>query len=148
MMAHSVEARVPFLDRTFAETAYNAPFDLKIRDRTEKHILRLAMRDDLPTSILYRPKSGKSGTQALLPTLVNEVLRPQITKCLAPDTIQQRGWFRPGAVQNYLAGAKALTVRYHPIERRRRAKFALALVTLERWAQLFLDDKLYSDINL
>jgi len=147
-MAHSVEARVPFLDRAFAEVAYNTPFDLKIRDGTEKYILRFAMRDYLPASILYRPKSGKSGTQALLPALVNEALRPQITKYLAPDCIQQRGWFHPDAVHNYLAGAKALTVRHHPIEKRRRAKFALALVTLERWAQLFLDGKMSSDINL
>lgn len=147
MMAHSVEARVPFLDRAFAEEAYNVPFDMKVRNGTEKYILRVALRDHLPTSVLYRPKSGKSGTQALLPALVGDALRSQMDAYLTPYSLQQRGWFHPQAVCNYLAGTKALTTRYHPIESRRRAKFALALVTLEEWARLFLDGKEVEETN-
>jgi asparagine synthase (glutamine-hydrolysing) len=140
-MAHSVEARVPFLDRTFAETAYNIPFKFKLKNGIEKYILRQSMRGRLPEVIRQRPKSGKSGTQALLPVLVGEALHSQVINHLAPEVLRKRGWFRPTAVQQYLAGVSAVAVRANPIESRRRLKFAYALTVIEEWGQLFLDGK-------
>ena len=57
-MAHSVEARVPFLSHKFVEWALTVPTDLKLRGRTGKYILRQAIAPWLPPDILKRPKQG------------------------------------------------------------------------------------------
>lgn len=57
-MAHSLEARVPFLSHKLVDWALTVPASLKIRDRTGKIILREAIRTWLPPSIYRRPKQG------------------------------------------------------------------------------------------
>ena len=55
-MANSVEGRFPFLDHRLIEFANRLPPQWKIRGLTEKHILRRAVADLLPESILNRSK--------------------------------------------------------------------------------------------
>lgn len=55
-MAHSVEARVPFLDHRIVEFSSRLPFNMKLRNMDEKYILKKAMRDDLPKEIIRRKK--------------------------------------------------------------------------------------------
>ncbi len=57
-MAASIESRVPFLDHTLVEFAARIPDGLKIRGRTQKYILKQAVRDLLPRDIIYRKKMG------------------------------------------------------------------------------------------
>lgn len=57
-MAHSLEARVPFLSHRMVEWAMTVPTDLKLRGRTGKYILRRAIEPWLPADILKRPKQG------------------------------------------------------------------------------------------
>ncbi len=57
-MAHSLEARVPFLDLDFVETALRVPIDLKLPPGgPEKWVLREAVADLLPPEIVWRTKS-------------------------------------------------------------------------------------------
>lgn len=144
-MAHSVEARVPFLDKNFAELAYNVPFKYKVRRGVHKKILRDTMKNDLPQKVLYRPKSGKGGTQALMPLLTKTFIDFHQDKCLSQSSIQKRGWFDPNEVQNYFDQAKSFKIKHHPIEIRRRQKFALGLITLETWSKIFLDNAPFGD---
>jgi len=139
MMSHSVEARVPFLDRALAETAFAVPFDLKLRAGREKYILRRAMTGRLPAEIVTRPKSGARGTQALLPALTR-VLHDRMRAALTSASLERRGWFQAPAVERFLRQGSGLLVRHHPIESRVRAKFALMLTVLEEWARVFLDE--------
>lgn len=53
-MAHSREARVPFLDHRLVELAFSLPTEFKIRGGTTKVVLRQALRDLLPTQVLER----------------------------------------------------------------------------------------------
>jgi asparagine synthase (glutamine-hydrolysing) len=55
-MAHAVEGRVPFLDHRFFEVARAARVDDKIRGDVEKHVLREAMKADLPEEVIARRK--------------------------------------------------------------------------------------------
>ncbi|BAM88166.1 asparagine synthase [Bradyrhizobium oligotrophicum S58] len=55
-MAHSVEARLPFLDHKVVETAWRMPGHMKIRDGLEKYALREAMRPLLPDDVVERQK--------------------------------------------------------------------------------------------
>jgi asparagine synthase (glutamine-hydrolysing) len=59
MMAHSVESRCPFLDRTVVSIAINSVSPaLKYTDEKEltKNLLRKAFEFDLPEEIVWRPK--------------------------------------------------------------------------------------------
>lgn len=53
-MAHSIEARVPFLDADLSEFIYSIPLEEKIEDGKTKDILREALKDVLPESIYRR----------------------------------------------------------------------------------------------
>jgi asparagine synthase (glutamine-hydrolysing) len=64
-MAHGVEARVPFLDPAMVALARRLPMDLKVRDGSEKWILRQAFADLLPGYILRRPKNPMSYSSGL-----------------------------------------------------------------------------------
>ena len=57
-MAHSLEARVPYLDHRLVEWAAKLPEASKIRGGETKHLLKRAYRSLLPEEILRRPKRG------------------------------------------------------------------------------------------
>lgn len=59
-MAASLEARVPFLDHSFVEFAYNIPPEYKGRGDDYKPLLKRAMSDILPRRVLNRQKHGLS----------------------------------------------------------------------------------------
>ncbi len=64
-MGHGVEARVPYLDLSLVELAMRIPAGLKIREGTEKWIMRQAFADMLPEYVLRRPKSPMSHSSGL-----------------------------------------------------------------------------------
>jgi len=57
-MAHSLEARVPFLDHKFAEFVSTIPSRFKLKGLSEKYILRKAMEGLIPDAIIKRKKHG------------------------------------------------------------------------------------------
>jgi asparagine synthase (glutamine-hydrolysing) len=57
-MAASVESRVPFLDHALVEFAMRIPRELQLSGLTGKRILKKAVADLLPHSIINRPKLG------------------------------------------------------------------------------------------
>ena len=59
-MAASIEARVPMLDHRIVELAVNLPSHMKLRLGQTKVLLRRAMTDRLPKSVLRKPKQGFS----------------------------------------------------------------------------------------
>jgi asparagine synthase (glutamine-hydrolysing) len=61
-MAVGLEVRVPFCDHRLVEYVYNAPWSLKTYDGREKSLLRGAVRDVLPESVVKRVKSPYPST--------------------------------------------------------------------------------------
>src|SRR4051794_17584258 len=59
-MAHSLEARVPFLDPYVAELALALPTPMKVRGRQKKRLLRKAVEPLLPREVVHGPKRGFS----------------------------------------------------------------------------------------
>jgi asparagine synthase (glutamine-hydrolysing) len=57
-MAHSLEARVPFLSHRFVDFALTVPTDLKLRGNTGKYVLRKAVEPWLPPGQLDQRKIG------------------------------------------------------------------------------------------
>jgi asparagine synthase (glutamine-hydrolysing) len=57
-MAHSLEVRVPYLDRTVVEYVQRLGANLKVRNGTRKWLHRRVCRNYLPSRILKRKKRG------------------------------------------------------------------------------------------
>ena len=57
-MAHSVEARVPFLDHDVVEFATRLPPDYKLRDGVGKWLLKKAAEPYLDHDMIYRTEAG------------------------------------------------------------------------------------------
>lgn len=57
-MAHSLELRVPFLDKELFEVARKIPAKYRIAEGTTKYVFRKAMEGIVPDFILHRPKLG------------------------------------------------------------------------------------------
>ena len=57
-MAHSIELRVPFLDKEVMELAKNIPSEYRVNDIDTKYVLRQAAHQELPEEWAKRPKLG------------------------------------------------------------------------------------------
>jgi asparagine synthase (glutamine-hydrolysing) len=57
-MAHSIEARVPFLDPRIVELALQIPESMHLKGGELKHILKKAARGTIPDEIIDRKKQG------------------------------------------------------------------------------------------
>lgn len=80
-MANGLEVRVPFADHRILEYVYNVPWSVKFENRTEKALLRRAMKEFLPEKILYRKKSPYPKTHhPLYQTTVRELLAKRMEK--------------------------------------------------------------------
>ncbi len=59
-MTHSLEVRLPFLNRGFAEFVMALPDRLKIREGIQKYLLKRTAAKWLPRTVVTRPKQGFS----------------------------------------------------------------------------------------
>ena len=98
-MAHSLEARVPFLDPVVAELAYALPTRMKVRGFAKKRLLRRAVAPLIPREIAYGRKRGFSIPAAAW--LRGELL-PFARDVLSPDRMRRQGVFDPAAVGRVL----------------------------------------------
>jgi asparagine synthase (glutamine-hydrolysing) len=57
-MAHSLELRVPFLDRALVEACFRIPGKRKMQGASPKTLLLASLGVELPTEIVNRPKRG------------------------------------------------------------------------------------------
>jgi asparagine synthase (glutamine-hydrolysing) len=98
-MAHSLEARVPYLDEVVAGFALSLPSRLKVRGLAKKRLLRKAVAPLLPRSIVYGRKRGFSIPAA---AWLRGPLVPFAREILAPAELRKQGFFRPAAVTRLL----------------------------------------------
>jgi asparagine synthase (glutamine-hydrolysing) len=121
-MLASVEARAPFLDREVMELALGLPSAKKVRGLQTKAVLKEAARPLLPASILGRRKRGLSVPIA---SWMNQGLRDEVDRVLAPDRLRAQGWFRPEPVGALLAEHRAGHANH--------ARRLWPLVMFQRW---------------
>jgi asparagine synthase (glutamine-hydrolysing) len=94
-MAHSVEARVPFLDHQLVEFAFSLPVEEKIRGAETKRVLRQAMRGVIPEPI--RQRRDKIGFRAD-PSASARFSAANRQSLMTNQTAAEAEWFDPGAV--------------------------------------------------
>jgi asparagine synthase (glutamine-hydrolysing) len=104
-MAHSLEARVPFLDREFVALMASIPASARTRPGDLKYLLKRAVDDLLPAEVLRGRKRG-----FVIPTAswLRGRLRPLVERLLGPDYLRSQGIFQPDlhrtVVAPHLAG--------------------------------------------
>jgi asparagine synthase (glutamine-hydrolysing) len=96
-MAFSLEARTPFLDYRLVEFCLGLPYHLKIREGATKYILRMAMREDLPSTIVER--RDKKGYATPMGRWFLDIAREQTKELLHSDEVRRRKLLNVAGVQ-------------------------------------------------
>ncbi len=98
-MAHSLEARVPFLDREVAEFALSLPRPLRVRGFEKKRLLRRALAPLLPKQVVGGRKQGFSVPAA---AWLRGPLQPFAREVLAEANLRRQGCLDPTTVQSVI----------------------------------------------
>jgi asparagine synthase (glutamine-hydrolysing) len=109
-MAHSLEARVPFLDPAVTNLALALPTRHRVRGLRKKVLLRRAVAPLVPERIVRGKKRGFSIPAA---AWLRGDLEPFARGMLSPETLKRQGFFRPEAVSalidRHVAGKEDLS---------------------------------------
>jgi asparagine synthase (glutamine-hydrolysing) len=100
-MAHSVEARVPFLQRSIAGFARRLSSKQKINPQGVKRVLYRAAAGLVPSSILRRPKQPFTLPVAAM-LARGKPLYAFAREVLDPVVVRRRGFFKPQVVESLL----------------------------------------------
>jgi len=98
-MAHSLEARVPFLDPVVTNFAFELPRRQRVRGLSKKVLLRKAAEPLLPREVVHGRKRGFSIPAA---AWLRGELEPFARATLSADTLQRQGFFRAEPVTRLL----------------------------------------------
>ncbi|MGI8573181.1 MAG: asparagine synthase (glutamine-hydrolyzing) [Solirubrobacteraceae bacterium] len=121
-MAHSLEARVPYLDEVVARFALALPRDQRVRGWTKKRLLRRAAASLLPREIVHGRKRGFSIPAA---AWLRGPMAPFAREVLSPENLRRQGVFDPAAVQQVLDA--------HLTRREDLSRQLWGLMTLTMW---------------
>jgi asparagine synthase (glutamine-hydrolysing) len=122
-MAHSLELRVPFLDKEIVEYVERLPANFKVRNGSRKWLHRRVCRTCLPESILKRPKRG------FAVNVVDDWFRGAIGNRMA-ETLLDSG----SRIHEYLhPSAVRKLVEEHASGRHDNHKILFSLVVCEEW---------------
>jgi asparagine synthase (glutamine-hydrolysing) len=130
-MAASIESRVPFLDHELVEFAARIPRQYSVRGLAGKQILKSAVQDLLPDSIINRTKLGFPTPWARW--LVGDQLNLIESMLTEPRTVE-RGLTERAAVRKLFSE--------HRAGQRDNGNRIWRLVNLEIWQRVFLDGEL------
>jgi asparagine synthase (glutamine-hydrolysing) len=98
-MAHSLEARVPYLDTVVTNLALALPTRQKVRGFSKKVLLRKAATPLLPREIVHGKKRGFSIPAA---AWLRGELEPFARETLAAPALRRQGFFRPEVVERLI----------------------------------------------
>jgi asparagine synthase (glutamine-hydrolysing) len=137
-MAHSLELRVPFVDRKIVELSARIPSSFMIRGTRwglmEKYILRRALEPLLPRSIVWRRKRG---IQMRLNLGLVETLDFLCDKLLSDSDVRARGFFEPKLVNALRRGRPGRLAT--PMAHKAWSFRIWSMILCEVWARIFLD---------
>jgi asparagine synthase (glutamine-hydrolysing) len=135
-MAASIESRVPFLDHEMVEFASRVPERLKICRGSEKYLVKQAMREMVPESILNRKKMG-------FPVPIRQWLREGFQTVfrdvLLSERACDRGIFNTTFIEQLLQENNRGTHDH--------ADALWTILNFEMWARVFLDGQAADSVS-
>lgn len=136
-MAHSIEARVPFLDNELVDHVSRIPSRFKLKDGESKIALKRAMRGLLPDEVISRRKQGFTPPdQSWYKTASFGYVRDLIQ---SPRALA-RGYFRPKQLDEILDD--------HLNDRANNRFLIWSLMCFEWWNRLYVDREPLHDTEL
>ena len=130
-MAHSLEARTPYLDHELVELVARIPPELRTDADDPKGLLRDAVADLLTPGHLEAPKRGFVFPLA---RWLREELRPLAEYLLSDERLERQGVFRPVLADRYL--------RPHLDGARDESERLWPLVMFQLWHLLYVEEAL------
>jgi len=127
-MWHSIEARVPFLDRFFFEYVAALPIDRKLRGGWTKYIFRAAMRSILPETI--RLRRSKVGFETPEKRWIEHDLREKLRELFSGTNLRVNKHYDIAALRELL-NAPSLT--------QEQVSLIWRMLNLELWYREFFD---------
>jgi asparagine synthase (glutamine-hydrolysing) len=124
-MAVSVESRVPLLDKRIVELIAKMPPSMKFKGGEMKYILKKAVGDYLPDSILYR--NDKMGFPVPLHLWAKKEAKEFIHDIVLSKKSKERGIFNASEVEKVIRNEKAF------------GRQLWGILSLELWFQTFID---------
>jgi asparagine synthase (glutamine-hydrolysing) len=128
-MRHGLEVRCPFLDYNLVEFAINLPVELKIKNKTQKYILKKALETYVPKELIYRTKWGFAAPTEEWLKKSHQYL---IDQYLNKQYVSNQGIFNPTEVQKMVDEFRAGNY-YH-------SKRIWAMVIFQLWHQQFMPE--------
>ncbi len=129
-MAHSLEARVPFLDHVLVEFCAGIPPSMKMRWLREKQVLRDAMRGVLPQEIAQRKKRGLASP---VQQWLREPLPAFAAELLSDVELRRKGYFDPVAVARLRATDSAGGGRF--------GRGLMSVLMVQLWDEMFIQQR-------
>lgn len=99
-MAHSLEARLPFLDYRLVSLSFNLAPNWKMRGPWNKFVLRQAMRQRIPESV--RSRVGKMGFPVPQKQWFANALYERVSDLVSSQEVRERGIYNLRSVQDDL----------------------------------------------
>ena len=103
-MANSLEVRNPYLDYRLMEYSFNLPLEFKMRNGTQKYLMKELLRKFIPDNLVFRRKWG---FPAPVGTWLDRELSYLVDKWLNPTLIKRQGIFNESVVSHYLHAFRA-----------------------------------------
>ncbi len=107
-MANSVEGRYPFLDYRLLEFAASLPDEFKLKGMNEKILLKELMRDELPKSVINRPKQAYRAP--IHDAFLGSKMPDYVCDLLSADRIKESEVFNPESVNNLIQKIKTAQI--------------------------------------
>jgi asparagine synthase (glutamine-hydrolysing) len=134
-MATSLECRVPLLDHELVELAAQIPAGIKLAGGEMKGLMKKALADVLPREVLYRPKRGFG---APMGAWLKSELAQLLGSALSRQAVERRGLLHHAPIADLIEAHR--TSRIDGTDR------LLALLNLEVWCRVYLDQRSSSDV--
>jgi asparagine synthase (glutamine-hydrolysing) len=125
-MAHSLELRVPFLDKEIVEYVERLPASFKVRNGSRKWLHRQVSASYLPESILKRPKRGFAVN--VVDDWFRNAIGSQMPDLLLDNNSKIYDYLRPAAVRSLYED--------HASGRNDNHKILFSLVVCEQWLRV------------
>jgi asparagine synthase (glutamine-hydrolysing) len=137
-MAHSLEVRVPYLDRTVVEYVQRLGANLKVRNGTRKWLHRRVCRSYLSPRILKRKKRGFASN--VVDQWFHSSLNGKLHEVLLDESSLMFKLLKPDPVRKLLEG--------HQSRRQDNHKLLFSLVMVEQWLRgVRSDQRQISQLN-
>jgi asparagine synthase (glutamine-hydrolysing) len=133
-MANAQEARVPFLDYEMVEFAASLPINMKLKNVTNKYLLKQAVKKWIPKEIIERRKQGFT-------TPMHDWFRDDLLgiaeSVLSKENMAKRKYINHSYISKLIDSEhkikKTLPLQYNSFK-------LLTLLMLEMWQRMYIDD--------